>query len=111
GESTDGVMDRPGAADTVLFNATVGQFVTIQVARTGGDLKPDLWLYDPNGTVVRGASANGDREAIIAHLPVAASGLYQISVQALGATTGSYHLALTLEGASQPGAMCSGQTV
>ncbi|KAF5413543.1 MAG: hypothetical protein C5S49_08320 [Candidatus Methanogaster sp.] len=122
GETNAGNIATEGQTDSYTFYSDENRAVVIEMAASGSDLGPAMYLYRPDGTleteVIGGSSCN--RVVIREHL-LEQTGTYTIVTSASGASgtsgTGGYALSLLLiPGAASSdqdpdgGDMMSGQT-
>ncbi|MCG5499136.1 esterase/lipase family protein, partial [Ectothiorhodospira variabilis] len=82
-----------GDIDTFLFYAVAGDPAHIRVARTSGDLRPWVWLYNPDGTLVQTDWGSTD----------AAFNCYSTSRSCKLEQTGAYRLVVASWGATRTG--------
>jgi hypothetical protein len=112
GVPLSGVIDPPSARIAYVFDATVGDFITIRVSRTGGELVPDMFLFDPNNLITSGKRSGAAGDSLIDQLPVATPGRYVVIVTGSG-TTGEFQIVLdrTKQPPTGERSYCLGQTV
>jgi hypothetical protein len=113
GDTLTGVVDPPGTRAAFIFDGQAGEFITFHVVRTGGDLRPVMFLYDPLDTITKGAIINNGEETILRDYPILVAGRHILLVSGQGATTGAFRATMTR--ATQPPVgprqVCSGQVV
>jgi len=91
GETLSGSIDVAGETDAYVFSANASDVVLVRVV---GLLYPEIRLYSPNGTKLKGASGFGGAEL---SSPLPDDGEYKILVYdtgVLGPATGSYTIYL-----------------
>jgi hypothetical protein len=118
GETRNGSIPAPGAADSWTFSGTAGDRIVVAAITTSGSLDTEIDLHAPGGGVeaaTHGAFGGGDR---LDH-QLLASGTYTLQVQDWAlANTGAYIVTLiklpgTLNSAADPdgGSIVSGLTL
>lgn len=100
GEPVSGVLGEDTFRRVYTFRANAGDQITLDMARTAGDLDPYLLLMDADGAVVAASDDGGaGTDARIAGWRAPAADLYFVVVtrfgQEHGSTSGSYTLLLT----------------
>ncbi len=112
GEPLVGRIDEPDAREVFVFNANRGQFVTVNVVRTSGDLRPGVTLYDPNLLSTLADRASNGVDALLENYLVSDSGQHTVRVTG-GGGTGTYQLQLSV--VARPPAtereVCTGRTI
>lgn len=105
GQTLNGTINQRGDRDTYFFNASEGQYATIRMNRTGGNLDPFLFLHGQDGGILARDDDSGDgTNAMISRFRLPQTGRYRIIVASYGdSSTGSYSLNLQVEGSSQSG--------
>ncbi|MEZ4663263.1 MAG: S8 family serine peptidase [Caldilineaceae bacterium] len=92
-QTVNGTISPANDRDHYFLYNTAGTRVTIEMARTSGNLDPYLELYDPTGVRValnnNGGSGN---DALINNYTLQRTGRYQIIARGSGAATGAYTL-------------------
>ncbi len=94
-----------GAADerhVYLFSGQGGQYASLRMTRSGGDIDPFLTLYDPAGRPMASDDNSGDgNEALVRNVLLPQTGEYIVRAAGDG-RSGDYRLGLTLGAAREP---------
>ncbi|MCX2982893.1 hypothetical protein EYC98_18685 [Halieaceae bacterium IMCC14734] len=96
-----GSISAPNDSDEFAFEATAGEAAHISVTRTSGSLDPKIWLYRPDGTLLRTSGSNNatvslDCYASSGNCQLNQTGTYRLVVEDyFGTQTGGYDIQLT----------------
>ena len=95
-ETKTGSITNPAQTDSFAFNGEAGQGVVINMSMESGDLRPEISLYAPDGTLEI-SSAYGYTHAEISDHQLLQSGTYTIVAgDYYGVYTGDYSLSFLL---------------
>lgn len=92
GQIQDSSFTRPDEEHVYTFDGVRGQYVTVRMARAGGDTDPFIALHDPAGNLLAiDDNTGGEGSALLRNVPLPVDGEYALQVSGSG-ILGSYRL-------------------
>ena len=97
GKLLSGTISPASDLDHYFFWAAPGQYVTIEMWKSGGSLDSYLLLYDEYGSLIASDDDSGaDNDALISNALLTNSGFYHVVARGYSTSTGAYKIKETL---------------
>lgn len=97
GKQMKGTISPAYDLDHYFFWADTGQYVTIQMLKSGGTLDSYLLLYDEYGILVATDDDSGvDNDALLSNVLLTNAGFYHVVARGFSNSTGAYKIKQTL---------------